>query len=159
MLLLRQQYGCLRVADHERQTLQRVSWIQRYVGPPGLPHRQQCDYHLRGTIEADPHKHIGPNTTPTKAMCYSIGALVQLLVAELLLPELEGHGRRVAGDLLLEQLVRTNLWEISARVVPFVDQLVRLDRCNCWPAVSASLAKCRHRELPIISFMISFEPA
>ncbi|MNI37984.1 hypothetical protein D3C73_921040 [compost metagenome] len=106
---LREQQANRAVVDHVGQTFGRVLRVQRYVGTTGLVNGQQANDHVQRTLDADPHQYIRANALLAQVIGQSIGAGIELRVAQLALAK---HQRRCLGrasGLGLDQLMQALL--------------------------------------------------
>ena len=87
-----------------------------------------------------------------------VGALVQLSITDLSIPEHDRRRKRVAHHLSLEKLVRADIRKIRTDVVPSSELLDERGGIRCW-GFGARFCQYRHIDEPTTSFMISLEPA
>ncbi|MNH85796.1 hypothetical protein D3C73_382450 [compost metagenome] len=90
---LGQQQRNAAVFDHVAQAIERVFRVQGHIGATRLEDRQQADHHFQRTVAGDPDDHFRADTLRTQVMGQTIGAQVQLGVAQGL--ALEHQRRRV----------------------------------------------------------------
>ena len=77
----------LRVVHHERQAIVRVAGIQRHEAGSSLQDTQQRDHHVDRAIDAEAYRSLRPSSAFAQIMRQLIGALVQLVIRQLLTSE------------------------------------------------------------------------
>ncbi|GAA17987.1 peptide synthase PvdJ [Pseudomonas aeruginosa NCMG1179] len=81
-MLLAEQQADGAVLEHVTQTVLRIGRVQRHIGTTGLENRQQTDHHVQRALDGDSHQHIGTDATRYQAVSQTIGAGVELGVAQ-----------------------------------------------------------------------------
>ncbi len=109
-VLLGQQQANAAVFDHVAEAVLRVFRVQRHIGAAGLEHGEQADDHLQATLGGDTHQCIGADAQFHQLVGELVGALVELVIAQLLIAEHQrrgiGCGRHLGFDQLLDAVVQ-----------------------------------------------------
>ncbi len=112
---LSQQYARLRILQHERQTIARVSRIQRNVRTSGLQNPEQPDQHFQRALDADADENVAPDSEIPQVVRQAVGTVVELPISQLLVFEDRGDRIGCSFDLLFNQLMTTcGLWAAPA---------------------------------------------
>ncbi len=126
-MLLCQQQANAAVLDHVAEAVLRVFRVQRHIGAAGLEHGEQADDHLQATLGGDTHQCIGADAQFHQLVGELVGALVELVIAQLLVAEHQrrgiGCGRHLGFDQLLDAVVQR---VVGGGGVPCADHLMLL---------------------------------
>src|SRR5882724_5062337 len=101
-MTLSQQRNRITILQHEAKPFDRISRIQRHIGPAGLQHRQQRNHHLKTPLGADRHPAVRTHSQFPQTMRQLIGTPVQLRIAQLLIFENRSYAIRILLHLRLE---------------------------------------------------------
>ncbi len=124
---LRQDYERPGILQHKRQSLTRISGIQRHIGRSSFEHGEDGNHHRYGTLDANGCRVLRANSRPPQIAGQLVCSSVQFPIGQLRLFKDHGNCIRRFFDLSLYQFV--NAWIlgiIPCRIIPPVDYLLLL---------------------------------
>jgi hypothetical protein len=70
------------VFQHECEAFDRIRRVQRQIAATGFQYSQYGHHHIRRALGADAHQDIRADTSRTEVACHTLGARIQIVIAD-----------------------------------------------------------------------------
>src|SRR6202035_1753926 len=133
------------IFQHVPQTLRWIPRIERNIRSACLQHSEQGHHHLYGSLQTDTDQALRTDSEIDQMMCKTVGALVQVPVADLFVSAHQRNRLRASFHLALEQYRERSFIHLLAGLVPRHENAVKILHAHQIDLADSNIRVLAHR--------------